>query len=272
MLFYLDTHEAIDAMYKNGVIDYVLELKKSGKVRAIGASTHNPDTAKRLVEDGLVEMLMFSINPAFDIMPDNTDDIIKMIGDMDSLSGVGRVDPKRAELYRLCESKGVGITVMKAFGAGKLLSADHSPFAKAMTPAQCIHYALSRPAVSSVLVGCSSRSEVEEAVKYLRLSDTERDYTAAISTFREGSKGSFKGSCVYCNHCLPCPANINVAAVHKYLDIAMLDEKNIPKDIMRSYKELNAHGSDCTECGNCEERCPFSVSVIKNMRKAAEIF
>lgn len=267
MLFYLDSHEAIDAIYNNGIADYAMDLKKSGKVRAIGASTHNPDTAKRLVEDGIIEMLMFSINPAFDIMPDTTDDIMKMFA-MDNL---GRVDAKRATLYCLCESKGVGITVMKALGAGKLLSVDHSPFNKAMTPAQCIHYALTRPAVSSVLVGCKSAYEVEEALKYLNASDLERDYSEAISSFKEDGKG-FKGSCVYCNHCLPCPAGINIASVHKYLDIAMLDEKNIPQDIVNAYQELEAQASGCIECGSCEERCPFSVQVIDNMRKASEIF
>ena len=32
-------------------------------------STHNPVMAKRAVESGIVEMLMFSINPVFDLLP-----------------------------------------------------------------------------------------------------------------------------------------------------------------------------------------------------------
>lgn len=271
MLFYLDNNEAIDALYENGIIDYANELKKNGTIRAIGASTHNPDMGRRLVEEGVVEMLMFSINPAFDMMPDNRNDVFKMVEGIGSPDSISKIDPKRAELYRLCESKSVGITVMKSLGAGKLLSADHSPFSKAMTPAQCIHYALTRPAVSSVLVGCSSRYEIEEAVKYLDMSDAERDYSQAISTFKDGSKGGFKGSCVYCNHCLPCPSNINIASVNKYLDIALLDEKHIPQEVIEQYGQLDACASDCIECGNCEERCPFSVEVIANMRKASSI-
>ena len=271
LLFYLDSHEAIDAVLHNGIADYVRELKQSGKVRAIGASTHNPDTARRLVEEGLVDMLMFSINPAFDIMPGNSD-ILRMLDEMHSSQQVTQVDPKRAELYRLCESRGVGITVMKSLAAGKLLSTDHSPFAKAMTPAQCLHYALTRPAVASVLVGCKSREEVEAAVSYLEANDAQRDYSEAISAFRADGKGGFTGSCVYCNHCLPCPSGINVASVNKYLDIARLDERSIPSGIVQHYRSLDAHGSDCVECGSCESRCPFSVPVIENMRKAAALF
>ncbi|MDL2210454.1 4Fe-4S dicluster domain-containing protein, partial [Desulfovibrio sp. OttesenSCG-928-O18] len=85
-------------------------------------------------------------------------------------------------------------------------------------------------------------------------------------------KGGFKGSCVYCNHCLPCPSNIDIAAVNKYLDIAMLDEAAIPPSIAGHYRSLKAHGSDCVACGSCESRCPFGVKVIDGMEKAAALF
>jgi predicted aldo/keto reductase-like oxidoreductase len=245
-------------------------LRQAGLIRAVGASVHNPETARRLVEYGLVEMLMFSINPAFDLMADNAD-ITTMLGD-GFAAEVSRMDPRRAELYRLCQSRGVSITVMKAYGAGKLLSPEHSPFAQALTPGQCIHYALTRPAVSSVLIGCRSRREVEAAVAYLDMSEEERDYTRAISGFKAGGKGGFAGNCVYCNHCQPCPAAIDIASVNKYLDIARLDENDIPASIALHYRELEAHGSDCIACGSCEKRCPFGVNVMENMREATRLF
>ncbi len=270
MLFFLDTHENIDDMINNGVVEYAQKMKKEGKIRAIGASTHNPETAKRIIEEGLAEMFLFSINPAFDMMP-GQGDIATML-ENSFTTNMTQADPKRAELYRLAESRGVGITVMKTLGAGKLLTPEHSPFKQALTPVQCIHYALTRPAVSSVLLGCKSRDEVAGAMKYLEASEAERDYTDAISALRDDGKGGFAGSCVYCNHCLPCPSEIDIAAVNKYLDIAKLDENNIPPSIAQHYRSLNAHGSDCIECGSCQERCPFSVQVIDNMKKAAALF
>ena len=270
MLFLLDTHEDIDAILNNGIVDYARRLKQEGKVRVIGAGTHNPATARRIVEEGLAEMLMFSINPAFDMMPGNSD-IMSMIGD-DFAAGVTEVDPVRADLYRLCQSRGVGITVMKALGAGKLLSPDFTPFATPLTPVQCIHYALTRPAVASALIGCKSGEEVEAAVQYLDASDGEKGYSLAVSAFRDDGKGGFAGSCVYCNHCLPCPADIDIASANKYLDIAHLDEANIPPSIAQHYRSLAAHGSDCVKCGSCERRCPFSVQVMANMEKAAVLF
>ena len=153
-----------------------------------------------------------------------------------------------------------------------MLSAEHSPFVKALTPGQCIHYALTRPAVASVLIGCQSREEVQAATAYLHLDDAARDYSEAVSAFKEGGKGGFAGSCVYCNHCLPCPSEIDIASVTKYLDIARLDAANIPPSITQHYRSLGARASDCVECGDCESRCPFAVPVIENMRSAVELF
>jgi predicted aldo/keto reductase-like oxidoreductase len=270
MLSFADTHEDIDLMFSNGIVEYARQLKQNGVIRAIGASAHNPDTARRLVEEGLIEMLMFSINPAFDMMPD-TGDIMKMMDDAYTVH-VSKIDPVRAELYRLCQSRGVGMTVMKTLCAGRLLSTDHSVFSQALSPVQCIHYALTRPAVVSALVGCQSRKEVEAAVRYFAADEAEKDFSEAISHFQDNAKGGFKGSCVYCNHCQPCPADIDVALVSKYLDIACLNEKDIPPSIAQHYRSLKARASNCLHCGSCEKRCPFSVPVMRNMDKAAQLF
>jgi predicted aldo/keto reductase-like oxidoreductase len=178
------------------------------------------------------------------------------------------MDPVRAQFYQLCEQKGVSLSVMKTLGAGKLLTNELSPFKKAMTVGQCVHYALTRPAVVSSMLGCKSRSEVLDAVKYLSMTDEERDYSDVIKT----RQGDFKGSCVYCNHCLPCPSNINIADVNKYLDIAKLNENAIPPSIVQHYTSMDHCASECISCGSCEERCPFSVPIIKNMEKAASLF
>jgi predicted aldo/keto reductase-like oxidoreductase len=137
-----------------------------------------------------------------------------------------------------------------------------------MTPGQCIHYALTRPAVVSTLIGCKNQAEVLEAVHYLDLSDEERDYSSVI----EGYQEKFRGNCMYCNHCLPCPSHIDVAAVTKYLDIAASTIGHTSSSTIQHYKALAKHGSDCIGCGSCEKRCPFGVPVIGNMKKAAEVF
>jgi len=269
MMFFVDTEKDFEEVFNTGYIDYVRQLKRQGTIRAVGASSHDPDIAIRIVETGEIELLMFSVNLAFDMLPASVYVVDTMMSEKKIDRSIFRgIDPKRARLYELCESREISITTMKTLGAGKLLSADQTPFAVPMTVAQCVHYALSRPAVVSTLIGCRDRTEVLEAVSYFDLSDSERDYTGIAETLRE----TFQGKCVYCNHCLPCPAEIDIAAVTKYLEIALLDEHNIPLGTLAHYNNLPHHASECTGCGSCESRCPFNVAVVQNMNRAAAVF
>ena len=266
MFFFMDSQEALDLVLNNGIADYAQKLKQEGKIRHIGATSHNPLIARKMVDMGLLDTLMFSVNPAFDMNPATAtlDDMMVEMQDH-RLAGTS---PERAALYLLCEQKGVGITTMKTLGAGKLLSSEHTPFKAPLTVGQCIHYALSRPGVASVMIGASSAREVEEACRYLSLSEEEKDYGQVI----QGYEGLMAGACVYCNHCQPCPAGIDIASVHRYLDIARLDLGNVPPSVRQHYATLEAGGGACIQCGSCEERCPFAVEIIDNMAAAAEVF
>jgi len=265
MLFFIDSEEDFTDVFEGDTVKYALELKKQGRVRALGASSHNPVIARKIVQTGLIDLLMFSINPAFDMAAADTYVLDYLEGKIDIEK---KLDPDRAALYRFCEQRGTAITVMKTLGAGKLISARHTPFSRPLSVTQCIHYALTRPAVVSALIGCATAEQVTQAVGYLNAGEEERDYSGVIKDFQ----GNMKGSCVYCNHCLPCPVQINIADVNKYLDIALLDEKNIPPSVASHYRSLAHHGSQCTACGSCEGRCPFSVPVISNMKKASDLF
>ena len=267
MMFFIDSEEDYKGVFETGFADYVQKLKRQGDIRHIGFSSHNPVMATRVVGTGLPEMMMFSINLAFDLYPAETNALNELNQGLDKAAFCG-FDPTRAALYTLCEQKNIGITVMKTLGAGKLISAEHTPFDWPLTVGQCVHYALTRPAVASVMLGCQKRGEVLDAVRYLELSDEEKDYTAVMNTLRN----DFKGNCVYCSHCQPCPMGIDIAAVNKYLDIARLDEQNVPPSIRSHYAGLERSGTDCIGCGNCEKRCPFGVPIIGNMAAAAGIF
>jgi predicted aldo/keto reductase-like oxidoreductase len=266
MLFFIDSDDDYKNVFETEIASYAQKLKEKGDIGHIGFSSHNPISAIKAINTGLPEIMLFSINPAFDIIPTG-ESIFPHLENGFNAESFTAVEPKRAELYRLCEQKNIGITVMKTLGAGKLISKEHTPFFKPLTVQQCIHYALSRPAVVSALVGCKTQEEIKEAVKYLDLTDAERDYTEILSSVR----GGLHGSCVYCNHCQPCHSEIDIATVNKYLDIAKLDTGNIPPSIRSHYQNLPHRGNECTVCGNCEIRCPFDVPIIDNMKRAEEL-
>ena len=256
-----DPGDARDVFAPGGLCELAHRLKREGKARMIGMSSHAPSAARMAVESGMLDALMFPVNPLHDVL--DTDDISRLFGDDYPATAHGTA-PEKAELYRAALREGVAILAMKPYAAGRLLAsgADMPP----MTPAQCIHYALSQPGVVSAVCGCKSAAEVQAAVAYCTADDAEKDL-AVLSVSRLWKNPG----CMYCNHCLPCPVGIDVAEVTRLLDAA----KNAgrPTYAMRDrMRALSAQPSACIACGACEENCPFGIKVSENMRHAAALY
>jgi len=268
MIHYIDTLEEWETVSKGPFMAYMKELLAAGKIRHIGMSTHNPLVGIAAVKSGLVEMLMFSVNPAYDLLPPIEDFMTYYKGDERYDQKLGGIAPERAQLYRLCEEKGVGITVMKAYAGGRLFDAKLSPFKTALTPVQCLHYALTRPGVAAVLPGYDTVEHVDAAVRYCQASQEERDYASVLA---KAPRCAYGGACTYCGHCSPCKKRIDIAMVNKLYDLASM-QSTVPDSVRQHYLALKHHASECTECGDCEKRCPFHVKIVERMHLAAKLF
>ncbi len=266
MIHFVDKEEDWNTITAGPFLCYVQELKAEGKIHHIGMSTHNPLIAKKAVESGVVEMILLSVNPAFDILPASEDMTSYFADEYDvSLAGIA---PERAELYKLCEQHDVGITVMKGFAGGRLFDAKRSPFGVALSPVQCLHYCLTRPAVAAVMAGFDTPAHVMEAAMYETASDEEKDYASILA---DAPRHAYYGQCTYCGHCKPCPMEIDIAMVNKYYDLATM-QPEIPASVTAHYAALEHNASDCIGCGNCESRCPFGVKIASRMEQAAKLF
>lgn len=268
MIHYVDTAEDWENLQDSEYLAYVKELKAKGVIRHIGLSSHNPETAKMAVRSGLIEMLLFSVNPAFDMLPAGEDLEAILGAEYRYEEGLAGINEERAELYSLCEEYNVGITVMKGFAGGRLFDAQRSPFGTALTPMQCIHYALTRPGVASILCGYDTREQVDEAVRYETASEEEKDYASVLAS---APLHSYSGECTYCGHCKPCVAELDIAMINKYYDLAVM-QPEVPATVKSHYELMEHHASECIGCRGCEERCPFGVPVAERMEKTAELF
>ena len=115
---------------------------------------------------------------------------------------------------------------MKGYAGGRLFSPQTSPFGVALTPVQCIHYALTRPGVASILAGYDSTEHVTQAVAYETATSKEKDYASVLA---HAPHHAYTGQCTYCGHCAPCPAGIDVAMVNKLYDLATMQEEVHPQ-------------------------------------------
>ena len=245
----IDEESDWNAYQKNGILDYIKELKEKGIVKHIGISSHTPELVHKALDTGLIDMVMFSINPAYDYEQ--------------GTYANGSVN-ERMELYKRCEAEGVGISVMKAFSSGQLLDERTSPFGKALTKMQCIQYALDKPGVLTVLPRIRGKEDLEEILQFNKATDEEKDYSI-ISGF---TPPEATGKCVYCNHCEPCPMGLDIGLINKYYDLSKAGDI-LAKD---HYKNLEKTAKDCIQCGHCNTRCPFKVDQMSRMKEIANYF
>ena len=234
---------------KNGIYDYIMELRKVGVVRHVGLSSHTPSVIQHIMDEAPIDMLMFSVNPAYDY------------GHGEYANGGVE---ERTAVYRRCEAEGVGISVMKPFSGGQLLDAAQSPFGKALTQYQCIRYALDKPGVLCVLPGVRDIADVDVLLEYENQKEEVLDYSV-IGSF---APLEATGKCVYCNHCKPCPMGIDVGLVNKYYDLAQAGDKLAAEH----YRTLEKNAGDCVQCGHCDSRCPFAVKQSERMQEIAKFF
>ena len=255
MLHNVDPEDEYEEVMEN-LLEPAQRYQKEGKVRFLALSTHRPAVAMRAMESGLIDVLMYPINLASDAMPG------------------------RKELLNACASSNVGLVAMKPYAGGKLLqnvksiSMEHvhsgwkdmkKDVLTSITPVQCLSYTLSQIGVSTVVPGVKDVAELKSALHFLDATDEERDFSSIIESFQE----YVEGECVYCNHCLPCPATIDIGKTIRLLETA---QYAVSDAIRAEYGSLSSDASDCLQCGDCMERCPFDVDVISKMEQAVELF
>jgi len=267
MIHYCDSMSDWQEIANGPVLSYALEQKKLGHIHHIGLSSHNPEVALAAVQSGSIEVLMFSVNPCYDLQPPS-ETVEDLWADEAYSHKLVNMDPQRQRLYETCQALGVGITVMKAFGGGDLLDAKLSPAGKALTANQCLGYALTRPAVASIMCGAHSVEQLQICAAYENATPEEKDYASALAAF---PNISWQGHCMYCSHCAPCPKKLDVADITKFLNLA-LAQGTVPETVREHYNLLEHHAGECVQCGACEKRCPFAVKIIDNMQKAKEVF
>ncbi len=264
-----DEKSDLDEMLDGWMYAYAKELKDQGRIGFIGISSHNTQIALEAVKSGKIEVLMFPVNPLFNLLPQDTADARMKGRDVKSMTEEEKAAyPTKQELYGTCEKMGVPIVAMKPFAAGNILRNHEEGRLKgllSLTPVQCISYVLSFPQVACPVPGFANVDELNQSLAYLTATDAEKDF----SEIQDSLVGKFNHQCMYCNHCQPCPRKIDIAEVTKLTDMA---EKEMTGEVKRRYQALSVSAKECIHCGACTKRCPFGLDASANMRRAEKVF
>lgn len=238
MVQFVDTAKDYERiMSSGGLYELAQRLCREGKARHIGISIHEYALAEEAARSDGFDVIMYPLGIILSPIP-------------------------RDDFLTFCEQNRVGVVAMKPFGGGRIFRYADS---LGTNPSRLIGYPLLDSRVSTVIPGVKSQREMEQAIEGI---DTAPD-PGEFARYAEQILTAGKGDCVYCNHCLPCPVEINIGETLMLLDSA--GDKD-SQEIRDSYEELSVKASACTACSVCETRCPFDVSVIEKMEQAVKLF
>lgn len=158
------------------------------------------------------------------------------------------------ELIGLCRERNIGLIAMKALSGGLITNAAST-------------FAFLRQYKNVVPIwGIQRMSELEEFLSLEKNPPALDDQMwAVIKKDREELAGNF---CRACGYCMPCPEGIQIstAARMKMLLRRAVYQKFLTEDWKKEMEKID----DCTECGQCKEKCPYGLdtpNLLKYMQQ-----
>jgi hypothetical protein len=246
------TPEYEDVMKKGGGLDTIEKLKAEGLIDHIGLTTHvSNDEIIRLLDTGRFE----SVTISYHMMKRDHEPVI-----------------------RYAAEKGIGVVIMNPLGGG-MLAAGSDAFSRLVPGrslsgvAVALSFLMTDPRISTIPSGMTSVAEVEENVRIWAdfrpfTHEEHSDLLAGIEKYQELGREY----CTACGYCMPCPNGVNIPRlfqIRNYRDVfGMRDWAD------RMYRKIKPTmlPENCTECGECEGKCPNGIPIIKQLKEVAEMF
>ncbi len=180
-------------------------------------------------------------------------------------------------------SKGLGVMIMEPLRGGKLARNVPEEVMKIISrskfkqsPAEfAFRYLYNRSEVSCVLSGMSSIEQVKENIEF-----ASREHTNTLdeseSKLYEEARKFFKSrtrvNCTSCNYCAECPQTIPISFIFEiYNDAYMYNAFNESKRMYKMFIKDERKADKCTECGQCEDRCPQKIEIINELKNAHQV-
>lgn len=220
------------------------ELKKAGKIRFLGASSHGPNNMEELLMTAVKSGRFDVIQPSFNFMK----------------------FPKLPEVMKEAHSRGVGVIAMKTLAGAKDMNVEEKgeEFSHA-----AFKWVLKYPEVSGLIVTMKTAADIE---LYLKASGGE--FTAADQDVLDryarlyGSEYCRTG----CGECEgSCALGVEIASVMRYRMYFM--DYGMEKRAIESYALLNKNASACSGCVDpgCVGSCPHGLPVKDMLCDAHEL-
>lgn len=237
-----------------GVLEFLDRIQKDGRARHVGFSFHDTISVFKEIVDSY-DWTMCQIQYNY----------------LEEQFQAGK------EGLHYAASKGLGVVIMEPLRGGKLANVptevqsllNSSP--EKRTPAEwALRWVWNHQEVSTVLSGMNSLDQVRDNIRAADKGEANSLSTkeiALLNQAREVYRRMFKVDCTGCGYCMPCPAGVNIPSnLALYNDVLVFND---PTGVMvyNAFLSPEQKASSCTECGECEEKCPQNIQIREELKK-----
>ncbi|MGD9131778.1 MAG: aldo/keto reductase [Candidatus Bathyarchaeota archaeon] len=240
------------AIGSGGSLEMCKKARSEGLVDYIGITSHKPRVLIKAIETNEFDTILVPLN----------------------------VVTRQAleELIPFAKELDIGVVIMKPLSAktSKLITCLYNPSLSLLSDEpelkallgqdtasmvrSALNFVLSQD-VSVVLTGFKSIEEVEAAAQ------VGNEYRELTSKEEEQFRVQFGNEpCRDCGLCLPCPQNIDIAAVLRFHTLSTT--YGLKSWAKKLYNGLEVNAAECTECGECEPKCPYNLLIMSMLKDA----
>ncbi len=261
--YYLMHHLTDVAMWEKlknvGILDWIAEKKKSGRIRNIGFSYHG-----------------------------NTENFIKILNDYDwdfcqiQYNYLDEVTQAGVSGLKAAAEKGIPVVIMEPLRGGKLVNMLPEKAKKLIkqnekgwSPAEwAFRWLYNQPEVTVVLSGMNSMEMVQENCKTASEADagsfTDEDFKL-LEGVKEAIREKEKVGCTGCRYCMPCPKGVDIPGAFACYNTMFTESKREGRFQYAQTVGLTkepAFPSQCVQCGKCEMHCPQEIPIREKLKEA----
>jgi len=225
------------------MLEAATALKKAGKIRFLGTSSHGPNNMEELLMTAVQSGHFDMIQPSFNFMK----------------------FPKLPEVIKEAHKRGIGVIAMKTLAGAKEMKIEgtENEFSHA-----AFKWVLKHPEVSGLIVTMKTVADLELYLKASGQGFTSADRRTLERYARLYGSEYCRTGCGQCQE--SCAAGVEIASIMRYR--MYFWDYGMEKRAMESYAILQNKADACSSCSEpaCVASCPHGLPVKDMLCEAHE--